>query len=201
MNLADLLPYVIPRAKGCPEVVATFNLRLAAIELCNRTSIWRDEMANHTGDGTSRFFGYVPNPDHQVVKLLNVFVGGREVPLVPPGDGFALDAAGSSRDYAYGRMGGFTLNPAPALNANIVTRCVLAPAADTESLPDSMWNYAEALAGGALSRILMSSGRDYSDPRLAVEFRNRWEDDIGTVKVEAHRGGAKAVTRTKPQWM
>ena len=39
--LRDFLPLVIPNAIGVPDMVATFNLRLAAIEFCERTNCWR----------------------------------------------------------------------------------------------------------------------------------------------------------------
>jgi hypothetical protein len=41
VNLRSLLRLVMPFAPRCPEVVAAYNLRLAAIELCERARVWR----------------------------------------------------------------------------------------------------------------------------------------------------------------
>ena len=41
VNLRSLLPLVMPYVPRCPEQVACFHLRLAAIELCERARVWR----------------------------------------------------------------------------------------------------------------------------------------------------------------
>jgi hypothetical protein len=50
--LDRFLPLVMPHCPGAPEFVATRNLRLAAIEFCERTRCWRHlTTATITGDG------------------------------------------------------------------------------------------------------------------------------------------------------
>ena len=41
IQLTKFLPMVLPHVPECPHGVATFNLRLAAIEFCERTLCWR----------------------------------------------------------------------------------------------------------------------------------------------------------------
>lgn len=41
--LSQLLPLLLPHVEGCPAPLAVQNLRLAAVEFCERTSVWREE--------------------------------------------------------------------------------------------------------------------------------------------------------------
>lgn len=201
MNLTELLPFVLPLAKGCPEVVALFNLRLAAIELCKRTLIWTETQDEMTASSGVRAYPFAVQPGQQVIKLLSVTIDGSQLPLIPPGDGKARELNGSTSSFAYGRLGGYTINPDPATGAILVTHAALAPSMDAEEIPDELGMYADEIAGGALYRLLLSSGRDYSNPTLAMVFRDKWENDIGDIKAGASRGASTAVNRVKPAWM
>lgn len=201
MTFDDFLPYILPWAKGCPEVTAVFNARLAATELCRKALIWREyqdailTVAGQTG------YEFEPSEQRQhVVKLLSGTLGGLPVEVVDAQTGKLRDEAGYSNNYAYGTFSGFELRPVPVAGLSIITYSAVVPSGDTKNLPDSFERYAEAIAHGALSRILMAKGKDYSDPAGAIENKMAWDEDIADAKTDADQGFARTTQRTGKVW-
>jgi hypothetical protein len=197
----DLMPYILPQAKGCPAEVDIFNARLAAIELCQQALIWREYQPEilTVADQTSYLF--TPAADQQICKLLSLTLSGSPVAVVDPAKGAVLDAGDTQWTYAYAGLRSFELRPAQVADLPIITYCAVAPSIAAETIPDDFMRYAEQLARGALSRLLMNAGRDYGDPRLAFDYRRQWEDDIGDARSDAFRGFARTNPRVVASWM
>lgn len=81
VNLRALLPLVLPFAPGCPEVVAVYNLRLAAIELCERARVWRHMTEMSVTENHFEITG-IP-PYGQVYEVERARISGTLVDLIP----------------------------------------------------------------------------------------------------------------------
>lgn len=200
MILDDLLPYILPKAKGCPALVATLNARLAAIELCRKAMIWREYQTSTPTVALQTAYAYTPAANQQVCKLLSLTLAGEDVDVLDPAAGKMLDTAGQVGPYAYGGFIGFELHPAQEADLAIVTYSVVAPSIAATTIPDSMGRYAEEIANGALSRILAEKDKSYSDPNGAVLAMGLWAQAIDDAKTDAMEGFARVTTRTGKAW-
>lgn len=196
MNISDFQGYILPRAKGCPGIVADFNARLAIIELCTKSLLWREDQSNVAtiADTTSYAYGFAAG--QQFVRLLSLTLAGVGVEVVDPRIGRARDLTAWVSAYAYGRMSGFELRPAQAAALVIKTHCAVAPTLAAATVPDEFMRFAEAIAHGALSRILTERDKTYSDPGGAARAQALWDKAIDCASYEAFNGGARVVQRT-----
>lgn len=200
MTLDDLLPYILPKAKGCPAVLATLNARLAVIELCSKALIWREYQTSVPTVALQTAYAYAPAANQQVVKLLSLTLSGADVDVVDPAMGKAFDSAGYAGPYAYGSFIGFELHPAQTADLPIVTYSAVAPSITATTIPDAMGQYIEDIANGALARILSVKDKEYSDPNGAALAMGLWMQAIDSAKTDAMEGFARVTTRTGKAW-
>jgi hypothetical protein len=200
VKLADFLPYILPRAKGCPAIAPLFNARLAIIELCSKALIWREYQDPQMTYGNITSYEWDVDASQQVCLLLGLKLDGIEVDIVDPATGKARDSNGWLSNYAYGTFTGFELHPAQASGLKIVTYCALAPSITADVVPDALGQYAEAIATGTLSRLMKSKDKDYSDPNGALLALSEWNAAIADAKADAFKGFARAKTRTSKVW-
>jgi hypothetical protein len=198
--LDDFQPYILPSAKGCPGIIANLNTRLAIIELCQKSMLWREYQTPIATVALQTAYAYAPAANQQVCTLLSMTLDGAEVGVIDPATGKMLDADSYTGNYAYGGFSGFELHPAQAADLSIVTYATVAPSLTATTVPDSLGKYIEAIANGALSRILAAKDKAYSDPAGALIAKLQWEAAIEDAKSDAQRGSARVVTRTRKVW-
>lgn len=198
MTLDDLLPYVLPSAKSCPEPVAVFNIRLAVIEFCRETLCWQETQPSQPTVAGLITYDYNLADGQAFVKLLSLTLAGSGLAIVDPEKGRVSRSTCDS--FAFGQSSGFTLNPAPADDLAIKTTCAVCPTRDAILFTDDMDRYAEQLARGALSKILNIAKRDFSDPREAEAKRLRFEEDKACAKSAVLKGFARSFPRTRAVW-
>jgi len=196
VTLDDFLPYVLPLAKGCPDVVATFNTRLAVIELCRESLVWREYQASVPTVALQTAYAYGLAAEQQACKLLSLTLAGEPVDLVDPRIGKNRDTQGVVTPYAYGTLAGFELRPAQAAALSIVTYCAVAPTLASTVLSDSLARYMEGIAQGALARILSAKDKAYSDVAGAARAQTLWMDVISKAKSNSFNGFARVTQRT-----
>ncbi len=196
MTLADFLPYILPYAKGCPSIIATLNTRLAIIELCQKAMIWREYQTAIPTVALQTAYAYSPAAGQQVCTLLSMTLDGTDVPVVDPQTGKILDTECYTGNYAYGTFTGFELRPEQAAGLDIVTYATVAPTLAATTVPDALSQYMESIANGALSRILATKDKEYSDGVGAIRAQSLWDDAIADAKSDALTGFARTKTRT-----
>jgi hypothetical protein len=187
-------------ARGVSDPVAEFNIRLAIIELCQRSLIWREYQPAITTDGIKTAFAFTPAAGQHVSRLLTLTLDGLDVPLADPKAGKAMDAANATNIYAYGGFSAFELRPAQPEGRSIITYSAVAPSIIATEVPDSFSRYAEKIGRGALWRLQATHGLNYSDKSAALFTRELWEDDIGSVQNDAFIGLSRTAPRTAPNW-
>jgi len=200
MTLNDFLPLILPRAKGCPDILAIFNTRLAIIELCRKALIWREYQEPIPTEALATSYEYEVEEGQQVCKLLSLKLSGNDISVVDPAHGKHLDNAGNASPYAYGTLSGFELRPAQQAGLSVVTYAAVMPTISATAVPDAMGQYMEAIGHGALSRILLSKGKDYHDPDGAGVAKMLWDGAIADAKADALTGFARSTIRTSKVW-
>jgi len=196
VRLAEFLPYVWPHAPGAPQPTIETALRQSAIEFCERTRCWR-HMA--TVELTTENTAAVIAPDYAAIHQFEFVTFAStltdKIELVPtqfsdlaPG-GFTRDEGGVPAHIT--QAGPNTAIIFPFMPGTLEVSCFLKPRFGQEMagagvfapLEDrfniapefllSQWG--EAIACGALSKLLLVPQQRWTDPRRAAYFLGRFE--------------------------
>lgn len=198
MTLDDFLPYILPRAKGCPDYLAKRETRLAIIDFCEKSLIWRAYQPAILSVIDQTAYDYTPAADQQVMQLLGMTLAGEPVDVVDPTIGKDRDAAGHTQTYAYGTFTGFEIRPAPAAaGLEIVTYAAVAPSITATTVPDALSKYIEGISAGALARVLLGDKDDpYHDPDKAGIATGVYDAAVNKARQDALTGSARVKIRT-----
>lgn len=215
LHLGAFLPMVLPHAPGVPEPVACFNLRLAAVEFCERTRCWR-HVHKVTVTGPTRF---IVAPSYSAIHEIEFAdLDGNPLDPIPFAD-IAAEAAqhpepGAARYITQAAPNAVTLYPwRPGL---LHVGLILKPsggfefggnAADPledayDFVPDFLLSqHGEAIAHGALARVLAIPGEAWSDAARSAYYLARFNERMDRFFAANMRGQQRAPLRTRPVWM
>lgn len=204
-DIIELSPHVLPWAANCPEPTMVHFLRQAAITFCQRSRSWRsDEVYKLTS--ADEEIALVTCDDSVLFEIESVCwraTGDSEWQC--PID----SAAFSDRDdwwrdgnprYYTQRVPGW-LRVAPFSKGELRIIAYLKPDQRAETLPDYLIElYPEIIAAGALAKILMLPGKDFTDPQQAMLKQSEFDAACDQHFRDNLRGQQRARTRTKPNY-
>jgi hypothetical protein len=200
VTLDDFFPFVMPSAKGCTEPVAAFAIRNAIIELCREALVWQEWQPVQPSTAGLVTYDFALADQQQFVKLLAVTVNKLPLHIVDPQAGREAQQRGSTESFAFGLSSGFTVNPVFADDLPIRTFCAVCPTLQAELVSDDLERYAEAIAHGALSKLLMIPKRDFTDAATAGIKLGQWEAAKSKAKTDVLKGFARSNPRTRAVW-
>lgn len=215
----QFLPIVLPYAPGLPVITAEHAVRLAAIEFCERTRCWR-HMTDVAFTDTNH--QAVAAPDYAAIHDFEfaVFTGAgiQRRPLKPTQyseiapDGLDI-YAGSAPDhitqvtpntvtifpFAAGTVS-LSLFLKPRHGQDFAHIDNTAPLQDFyNQVPDFLLiQWGEAIAAGALGRVLTMPGTQWLNPGLAADRRAYFERACDKHFSQQVIGQQGAIRRTKP---
>ena len=205
-SLDALLGYVRPWAPGVPEPIAYRNIRLAAIEFCERTRLWKYEDEFSVTESTCNDGIYTPSGSvlHDIEAVM--FDGQKLTPLTTrdadsklPGWRTGDVGTGRPKYFTQVELGTIRILPAYAGSLYLCTR--LKPSQDCDELPDFMLTeFAELIGWGALSRILTIPGQSYTSPDLSTYYGGMFMQRIDRLSTKESRGQQNAPRRTRPRY-
>jgi hypothetical protein len=212
--LSKFLPLVLPHVPGVPQFMATFNLRLSAIEFCKRTRCWRHVVSVLFDAATEA----VVAPAYAAIHEFETALWNNETYLRPiqfsdVDEPSATAAAGSVPQYVT-QAESNTVRVIPAADGTLALTLFLMPvngssfAADADGnmvdlydvVPDFLYlQHAEAIAAGAIARLMSMPGKDWTNPQLAAVHAARFHDSATTHFSVSLRGQHRARPRVKLQ--
>lgn len=167
MKLDALHPYVAPYVIGCPIPVMDHNIRLSAIEFCNKTRWHEDELLAHRLCDGGRY-EIDTGVGLDILRITSVSVDGKKINPETKTAGLRLIAAGSTeRFFVVIDPVQIQINPAPETAAAVHVTAALRPTMTSTSLSDTLDEWREAIAGGAIARIAAIPKQDFFDPDIA----------------------------------
>lgn len=199
--LDKFMPLVLPHCPGVPEFSATRNLRLAAIEFCERTRCWRHlTTATIATDGQA-----IVAPDYAAIHQIERATWEDGTPLTP------LQFSDVDEQAVAETMGQLpvyvtqatynSVRVIPFSEGDVSLSLFLKPvngedftagAAGEETrdaldvIPDFIWTmHAEPIASGAIARILAQPMKPWTDLNTAMAHQMRFERAM-----DAHFGAA-----------
>lgn len=209
--LSDFLPMVLPNAPGVPIPVAEFNLRLAAIEFCERTRCWRHVMTKALTGQTITVIAPAYAAIHEFEHA-----AWNEEPLQPVQfSDIALEGTepadqGPPRYISQAKPDSVILFP-PVTTGTLALSVFLKPRGGNEfggnpddpledafdRVPEFMHaQHGEAIAYGALARILAIPKQQYTNPQMAGFYMQRFNAAMDAKFSANMRGQQRAPRRT-----
>lgn len=218
----QFLPMIMPYAPGVPVMTAEHNVRLAAIEFCERTRCWR-----HAVDVTFTDENHlaVAAPDYATIHEFEfaVFKGENmdRRQLVPTQysdiapDGLDLHAGSAPEHITQAEPGLVTIFPfaegtvslsvflKPRHGQDFANAANTAPLQDFyNQVPDFMLTqWGEPIAAGALSRLLMMPGQKWTDPKMGAFRMQQFDNACSRHFSQNIIGQQRAPRRTKPNFV
>lgn len=205
MLYTDLLPYVLPSCPACPDGMATQCIRLSAIELFKRANLWWNEFSLVSVANQATYSLGTPSGITElaeVKKVESLKVGDTLYSLATVGYATEMSDADTDLDLAYTNDArSVTLQPAPTdAGLAIKVRAWLIPSLSSTQIPDApATQYVEALASGALARVLMLP-QPWRDPVAAAAYADKFNTSAGKAALVAARGRSKFNGRVKAHY-
>lgn len=201
-NLNAFLMYVMPYARGCPQVVARQAILDSAIEFCEMSGAIQQTLDPVTAvAGVTEYD--LPLPTRQdLVQVKRAWYKDSE--LVPA----ALDAirtaqawrnsipgveatTGEPREFYTVNRSSIGLYPKPrTTEANVITvRVALKPARTATQLEDELFDdWVEVIAAGALYRLHSAPGEPYTDTAKAADRDRQFRAGVNKGKLLVNTG-------------
>lgn len=212
INLTAFLSLVTPYAPGVAQVTATQAIRKAAIEFCEETRIWRHTSTNPINRQHYPIRHPVYATIHEIERA--EFNG---VPLMPERyDAFDLkdfEDMAQPRHFTQREPGSICILPfeAGTLVCTLILKPINAELYDIDgqdrpqnyydTVPDYLMSqHGEAIAAGALARLLMMPKQEFTNPQLAQAFGMQFRAAIDRSKYTNVTGQQRAKRRTVASW-
>lgn len=212
INLRQFLPLVMPHAPGCSDFAATFNLRLAAIEFCERTLCWR----HMTTVPINRDGRALTAPPYAAIHRIESAVFNGETKLEPlqfsdVDEKTFEDTAGTPPKYITQAQYN-TVRILPYKEGTLTLSLFLKPVNGSEIaedidgivsdaydvVPEFIYKmHAEQIAAGALARLLVQPNKPWSDTNKAMFYTQRFEQAMDKHFSVSLTGQQRARRRTR----
>lgn len=192
---------VLPFAGGVPIPTADYWILQSAIELCERTKVWKwEDTLDVVGEEEEIYVPYGAN----VVSIQEARFNG--VQLEPKTNEWLDDHVANWREAAVEVTGQYitqltpnTLRVVPAASGELTLTLHLKPAYDADELPDFLVNlYRREIAHGALGYILALPNQPFTDMNMAVARTNLFQEQLDKISADGEIGQQLAPLRTKP---
>lgn len=192
MNIEALHPYVAPHVVGCPIPVMDHNIRLSAIEFCDKTR-WHEEIVAATRQGEDGVYELDVDTGHEVSRITSVAVNGKRIDPETKATGLRLiEAASTAAFFVVLDSTQIQINPAPSSTDAVQVIAALRPTMTATSINDALSEWREAIAGGAIARIAAIPKQDFTNLDLAAYHRGIFNSAVQTALVKQGFGSSES---------
>lgn len=203
----DFFPYVLPDVLGAPEPLVVHHIRNACIEFCEKSLILTRDHDPLTIKAEQVDYDLEPPKGYLVVKVQKAWLDNS--PLNPIAPDFVRDASVYNRLYSsYNAASASTPNgylqkdersisvwpkPDRDYTNGLTMRVALKPTRASTSIEDVIFeDYAEAIAQGALFRLMASPGKAYTNAEMAVVNKGLFEQAMNVARQRATHGHVRS---------
>lgn len=210
--LSLFLPMVLPHAPECPQSIATFNLRLAAIEFCERTLCWRHlSTTTMTKDGKS-----LVAPPYAAIHQIEKATFDDDIELEPlqysdvDEETFKNTAGTPPKYITQAQYNSIRILPFTAgkLSMSMFLKPVNGSEMEDDGtgiirdaydvVPDFIYTmHAEQIAAGALARLLSQPNKPWSNVQVSTLWAQRFNEKMDQHFAVNLTGQHRARRRTK----
>lgn len=199
-------PYITTDVMGCPYPTVDQRIVLACREFCAMTSAWREWLDVLTLDGTTDTFDHDLDNSQELMRYTRAIINDdadRDFNIVSrkdlPGD-WATNASTGLVDTVVHLDGSqFQLFPMPTAGDTLRMEAVFMPTIGASQVGDVLFDrYADAIASGALARLLMLPNQPWTNPALATQHNDRFQLAAHAAANDGFRQRSRKRTRKAP---
>jgi hypothetical protein len=197
---------VMPEVPGCPEITAFNAIQNAAIEFCEKSLILQVDHDPVTVLAGIVDYDLEPPTDTLVVKVMRAWLEGNELtPLAPDlvkgpevyNRLFSSYQSQPTTPSAFLQKDPRTVSvwglPDKKYTNGLTMRVAIKPTRAAEVIDDLIYeDYYEAIASGALSRLLNSQGKPYSSRDGAAVAERQFRQAINLARQRATHGNVRS---------
>lgn len=202
----DFLSRVLIEVPGCAEISALLAIKDTCIEFCEKSLILvRDHDPITVAKGEVDYDLEAPT-DMVVVKVMKAWMESKPIdPLYPDvvtdasvyNRLFSSFQAAPSLPQRYLQKSERTITvwplPDKAYPNGLTLRVALKPTRSSTSVDDVIYeDYADVIAAGALSRLLRSNSKPYTDLRLAEDRRREFMAGVNVARQRSGHGHTRS---------
>jgi hypothetical protein len=204
------LPEVMPYVHDVPEVVATQAVRNACIQFCEETHYLQESLDPITGIINVGEYDLDANDsNYKVVEIMQAYYGDQL--LIPKAQEELNqiyrtsnweDLKGNPYYYFRPRASVIRLVTKPIITeANkLKVKAAIAPKRTSTTVDDELFErFLEYIAHGARARVYNTPNQPYYDPRTAMEYTKRFNDEMAEVRTRVYKGLTRAAARIEFQ--
>jgi hypothetical protein len=197
------LPEVLPYVQDVPEVVAVQAIRNACIQFCEETHYLQEELDPITGQENVGDYDLDANDsNYKVVEIMQAYYGDQY--LIPKAQEELnqiyrtsnwADLKGNPYYYFRPRASVIRLVTKPIITEQnkLKVKAAIAPNRSSTTVDDELFErFLEYIAHGARARLYNTPNQPYYDPKTAMEYTKRFNDEMADVRTRVYKG----LTRT-----
>lgn len=200
------LSRVLPDVTGCPELVALQAIKDAAIEFCEKSHVYQQDLDPMTAIKAISEYDLEAPTGYVVARVMSAWFNNEKLEPAAPDmlrvpDAYRLTAGQSQPKFYFQKTAKtVTLLPVPDQNtpSAITIRAALKPSRISESVDDEIYEeYAEVIAHGAKYRLMLSPGKSYSNQANAAVEKGLFESGINKARARANSGYVRSTMSVK----
>lgn len=206
----DFYPWITAEVIGCPEPTMDLAIRSTIIDFAEKSLVLQQDHDPITAIANIQDYDLEPPRDHLVTKIMKVWYKGQELDGETPDEiktpsvynrnsGYLVNR-GDPRFYLQKDPRTVSFYPIPEETARqaITMRVALKPTRAAQTFDDIfLEEYAETIAHGALTRILLSPGKTYSNEKQAVARNSLYQAGLNLARTRANNGSVRASRHVK----
>jgi len=197
---------VMAHAPGCPVETARAAIRQSAIEFCFRSDLLRYEVGPLDVRAGETEYDFEAPPQTGVHRLLHAWFRDRELSVLTPDDPLAVSSyredlvTGAATPTAVIRRtdNTFHLLPSPSVDADdaLFLTVAVRPLRTATRYADELYaDWLDAIAHGALYRLMLSPAKPYTDVNGAAVRRQWFEAAVAQARAYTNKGKSQASMR------
>lgn len=204
------LPEVMPYVHDVPEVVAVQAIRNACIEFCEETHYLQENLDPITGQENVGDYDLDANDsNYKVVEIMQAYYGDQ---LLIPKSQEELnqiyrtsnweDLKGNPYYYFRSRANVMRLVTKPIITeaSKLKVKAAIAPRRSSTTVDEELFErFLEYIAHGARARLYNTPNQPYYDPKTAMEYTKRFNDELAEVRTRVYKGLTRAAARVEFQ--
>jgi hypothetical protein len=204
------LPEVMPYVQDVPELVAVQAIRNACIQFCEETHYLQENLDAITGiEGIGDYDLDANDSNYKVVEIMQAYYGDQL--LIPKAQEELNqiyrtsnweDLKGNPYYYYRPRAGVMRLVTKPIITeaSKLKVKAAIAPKRASTTVDDELFErFLEYIAHGARARLYNTPNQPYYDPRTAMEYTKRFNDEMAEVRTRVYKGLTRAAAKIEFQ--
>lgn len=204
------LPEVMPYVQDVPEVVAVQAIRNACIQFCEETHYLQESLDPIAGQLDVGEYDLEANDsNYKVVEIMQAYYGDQL--LIPKAQEELNqiyrtsnweDLKGNPYYYFRPRASVIRLVTKPILTEQnkLKVKAAVAPKRASTTVDEEMFErFLEYIAHGARARLYNTPNQPYYDPKTAMEYTKRFNDEMAEVRTRVYKGLTRASARIEFQ--